>query len=293
MTAINRKIFFDRWRLVHGPLAQSAVDALGLFIDHWEGRGGGDLRWLAYAMATAHGEVGKALKPVREGFKDNDAAARAHVAYLLKIGKISRNYALPDAETGHSYYGRGFVQITHKDNYSRLGQALGLDLVNRPDLALEPGVAVRILFTGMERGLFTSLRLASYFLGGKEDWLNARRIINGMDRASEFAALGRGYHAMLKDAVAAGGPLPPPSTTVPEPVVTQPAQPRENTMSSIIFTTVIAPFIRHALTALAVWLVGTGLLSPDQQANFIQILMGAIAGLAGMGWSIADKTKKK
>ncbi len=49
------------------------------------------------------------------------------------------------AETGEAakFIGRGLKQLTGKDNYARCGAALGLDLVNNPDLLLEPMPAAR------------------------------------------------------------------------------------------------------------------------------------------------------
>jgi hypothetical protein len=46
---------------------------------------------------------------------------------------------------GSDYAGRGFIQLTHKYNYQAAGDALGLDLVGNPDLAMNPWVAARIL----------------------------------------------------------------------------------------------------------------------------------------------------
>uniref|UniRef100_A0A0D9VP75 chitinase n=1 Tax=Leersia perrieri TaxID=77586 RepID=A0A0D9VP75_9ORYZ len=46
--------------------------------------------------------------------------------------------------TDPHYYGRGPIQLTHKYNYQQAGDALGLDLVNNPDLvASDPVVAFR------------------------------------------------------------------------------------------------------------------------------------------------------
>jgi putative chitinase len=42
---------------------------------------------------------------------------------------------------GFKYRGRGFNQITFKDTYYKLGKALGIDLVNNPDLLLKPEIA--------------------------------------------------------------------------------------------------------------------------------------------------------
>ncbi|MEJ1168139.1 XVIPCD domain-containing protein [Variovorax sp. CCNWLW235] len=45
---------------------------------------------------------------------------------------------------GWKFHGRGFVQLTGRYNYERYGKALGLDLVNHPDLASEPANSARI-----------------------------------------------------------------------------------------------------------------------------------------------------
>ncbi|MDP9933665.1 XVIPCD domain-containing protein [Variovorax paradoxus] len=45
---------------------------------------------------------------------------------------------------GWKYHGRGFVQLTGRYNYERYGKALGLDLVNHPDLASEPANSAKI-----------------------------------------------------------------------------------------------------------------------------------------------------
>jgi predicted chitinase len=45
---------------------------------------------------------------------------------------------------GVRYKGRGFIQITGRDNYRRAGQALGLPLEERPELASRPDVAAKI-----------------------------------------------------------------------------------------------------------------------------------------------------
>jgi predicted chitinase len=45
---------------------------------------------------------------------------------------------------GIKYRGRGFIQLTWKNNYSRAGRALNLDLVNQPEQAATKEIAARL-----------------------------------------------------------------------------------------------------------------------------------------------------
>lgn len=95
------------------------------------------------------------------------------------------------------YAGRGLVQLTWKNNYRRAGNALGLDLVAEPAPALEPSIARQLLFRGMMEGWYTGRRLADFFNAEREDWRNARRVINGVDEADRVAGYARLYYAAL------------------------------------------------------------------------------------------------
>lgn len=91
---------------------------------------------------------------------------------------------------GRRYKGRGFVQITGRTNYTDWGKRLGLDLVGKPELASRPDVGAQILVQGMRDGSFTSLKLDD-FIGS--DFVSARKIINGLDRAQDIAAIAKAY----------------------------------------------------------------------------------------------------
>ncbi|MFN3261617.1 MAG: glycoside hydrolase family 19 protein [Pikeienuella sp.] len=180
----------------------------------------------AYILATAHWETGRRMQPVREGFAKTDEAAIAAVTRLHREGRISRNYALPDPETGQSYFGRGDVQLTHRFNYADWSARLGLDLVNDPGLALDPAISARILVEGSMRGTFTGRALPSYVSGAKRDFTGARRVINGTDKATEIAALAERYLAAIEAGMAAAraadignpiSPLAPPAAPPPAP----------------------------------------------------------------------------
>ena len=130
---------------------------------------------LAYILATAYHESAHTFDPgIRE------------------IGKgMRRKYGTADPETGQTYYGRGLCQLTWKRNYEVFSKLLGIDLVNDPDKALETNNSVNILITGMRDGLFTGNKLIMYINKSNTDYMNARRVVNGTDKAGLIAA-----HAM-------------------------------------------------------------------------------------------------
>lgn len=49
-----------------------------------------------------------------------------------------------DKGDGTKYKGRGFIQLTGRYNYTKAGKALGLDLVNNPELVEQPKIAADV-----------------------------------------------------------------------------------------------------------------------------------------------------
>jgi hypothetical protein len=165
----NRKTFFDvvREELGSGSLQQSQVDGLLLLLTHAE-IVGMEKNQLAYVLATVWHETAKTVQPVKEAFTKSEDWRKEHLRY-------------------YPYYGRGYVQLTWDYNYKKFGNRLGIDLYKNPDIALHEDVACKILFDGMIHGMFTGVDLSTYINITKSDFINARRIINGTDKAKTIA----------------------------------------------------------------------------------------------------------
>lgn len=73
-----------------------------------------------------------------------------------------------------------------------------MDLVEEPYLAMKPEVASFILVHGFKIGTFTGRKIGDYINESKTDFINARRCINGLDKASEIAAIAETFLETLK-----------------------------------------------------------------------------------------------
>ena len=157
-----------RNNLFGGRLKQSEVDSINAIMAGCNQHGIGDIRHAAYILATARHETGS-MSPVREAF------------WLPESYRRTLRY--------YPYYGRGFVQLTWRENYQRADNILRLGgrLMKNLDLALDRGIAAQIIVRGMKDGWFTSRKLSHYIYGGTCDYYNARRIVNGLDRAQLIA----------------------------------------------------------------------------------------------------------
>lgn len=76
-----------------------------------------------------------------------------------------------------------------------MSSVCSVDLVKNPELALDVKNCVKILLHGMLNGSFTGKKLSDYFNKDKGDWINARRIINVLDKASLISGYAKRYYA--------------------------------------------------------------------------------------------------
>lgn len=156
---------------------------------------------LAYMLATAYHETAGTMQPIRE-YGSN--------AYLTNAYDIrgrnptrARQMGNTQAGDGIKYCGRGMVQLTWKVNYARAAEQLKVDLVNKPDLAMELGIAAQIMVEGMCEGWFTGKSVLSLPFGRSaslSDFMTARKIINGTDRAERIANYALKFQKYLTEA---------------------------------------------------------------------------------------------
>jgi putative chitinase len=202
---IDRKKFFNAVRKspFPGKLKQSQVNGLNEILDAWENSKLTDLRWLAYILATPAIETGMRYEPIIEA---------GGTTYFTKLYDVlgrnptrARSMGNTKPGDGAKYRGRGFVQITWKKNYAKyqpiIKKLFDVDILNDPDKAMIPEVAAFIMIDGMSKGLFTGKKLSDYFNAKTTDWYNARRIVNGLDKADQIASIAKEFYADLNSSV--------------------------------------------------------------------------------------------
>ncbi len=198
---IDRAAFFSGYRDAFGKLTHPQVVGIDLLLGFIEADPLPDVRWIAYLLATIKHECADTWMPIDE---------KGGASYFRKYdGRADLGNTQPG--DGARYHGRGYVQLTGRKNYAKMGGLLGTDLIGNPDLAKVPLTAYQIACVGMAKGLFTGKGLMDY-LGAQTDWVNARRIINGTDKAKVIAGYAETLFRSLSAAIRPVDVQPTPPT---------------------------------------------------------------------------------
>lgn len=206
--SFDRERFYEAYRKeFHDVLKQKNVDGLNKLLDFIERDPDmTNLKVTAYLLATIHHETGWPLEdrysPIIE---HGDKAYFNQYDPVLGGTPRSKNKAKELGNTaegdGYKYRGRGYVQLTGKELYKKCGDKFGHDLVNNPDLALEPQLSYNITSFGMRTGLFTGEKIGKYINGTIADYVKARQVVNGLDKAQDIAKYARKFERILTNSI--------------------------------------------------------------------------------------------
>ncbi|RUO33751.1 hypothetical protein [Aliidiomarina soli] len=155
--------------------------------------------YLAYILATARLESYDFTKGQARGFFDPGAERLGEQEANINYGGRLGNNQPGD---GYRFRGRGYCQLTGRDNYERLGSALNVDLVTDPTFASDPELATRIILLGMKDGRFTGRSLSRYLdpkISNFPDYVGARGIINPGDKPEIIARDAREFQKLLEE----------------------------------------------------------------------------------------------
>jgi len=191
----DRTAFFNGYRSLYGLLRQTQVDGLqSLLMGIEQDADMTDVRWAAYMLATIKHECDDTWQPVVE--KGPPSYFDQYNAGTDKGNRLGNT----QPGDGFRFRGRGYVQITGRANYLKLGQALNLGngLIDNPDKALEPQTAYRIMSYGMRKGAFTGRKLTDYISDAGCDYFSARRIINALDQADRIQGFAQDLEGALR-----------------------------------------------------------------------------------------------
>lgn len=177
---------------------QRTVETITTMLNVWESKyASSPIEFLAYAFATAYHETQFVLYPNKE---------LGGPQYLTRMYDIrgdrptlAKRYGNIHPGDGILFAGKGLVHITWRNNYRKMGNKLGVNLEDNPNLALDINIAVLILFEGMFTGLFTGVSLYDCYTNGSFNAIKARKIINGTDKAKEISEYYYTFLAILEN----------------------------------------------------------------------------------------------
>lgn len=198
MELSNKQAFYRHIRaaLFGGRLPEERFPRLNTLVQHLETKPILTHEQAAYIMATAHWET--------DHFKTmTEYASGAAYEGREDLGNIRPG-------DGKRFKGRGYPMLTGRSNYEWGSRVSGVDLIADQHRATDPAVSAMLIYDGMMTGAFTGVGLAYYINDHKTDFVNARRVVNRLDKAEEIAGIAREYLEAIRlaaDPVDAAPPL--------------------------------------------------------------------------------------
>ncbi|MGV6830296.1 MAG: hypothetical protein ACWA5P_01880 [bacterium] len=183
---INRKEFYKNYRKEFGRIRhKKTVATINEMLSTGEQRKV-TIEQLAYILATAYHEARHRDKIFRYRFHDFfPIRERGENEYFItkywKNKRVRKWLGNEDWRDAITYRGRGVVQVTGRYHYRRLR------ILDNPDKLLEIEFSVENMFNDMLDGKYTGKALTSYINKTKVDYVNARRVVNGRDKAQDIA----------------------------------------------------------------------------------------------------------
>lgn len=182
----NEKAFYDTARLTlfSGKLSQVQVDRLATLLQEVVETPGVLVQQGAYMFATAHHET--------DGFiaMEEYASGEAYEG-RQDLGNTEKG-------DGRRFKGRGFPHLTGRRNYEWASRVTGQDMIADPSLASDARLSARLLVDGMLSGSFTGIGLGRFINADKCDFINARKVHNGLDKAEMIADRAERYLVALR-----------------------------------------------------------------------------------------------
>lgn len=165
-----------------GTFSTKQVDSITAILNECGSQNVIDIAQIAYIFATAFHECynpnvkGSRLTPIQEF---------GGLGYLIR-------------KAYYPYFGRGFSQLTWEANYKKEGERMGLNLLSHPDLMLDIPTAANSHVWCMTHGTYTGKKLSDFISGAKVDFVGARRIVNGTDKAELIAGYANNFLVALQ-----------------------------------------------------------------------------------------------
>lgn len=182
----DEKTFFDTIRLTlfRGKLSRVQVDRLQALLIEMQRVKLVTPEIGAYILATAHWETDRfnAMEEYASGEAYEGRAA------------LGNN----QAGDGRRFKGRGFPMLTGRRNYEMASAMTGQDMIANPALASDPDLSAMVIVLGMVGGRFTGVGLGRFINDQKTDFINARKVVNMLDRAETIADIAERYLQAIK-----------------------------------------------------------------------------------------------